>query len=448
MTIPLYNVEFKVLDNIPVDLIIGLPTIRKHDLTKVFRAIFVDNPVTSAGLKGTARAGTSTTSANSTTDEFAWLTPMGTKTVHKNVLLDFEYDDDDFENFTREAPWDALPSHDLDTQAYNFKIFGDDDLREKLLAKCHENRDRFSRTVGATPASLPPFQLEVDRTAWESPANRTPARPQTAAKTYATQKFIRQALADGVIVPTQAPYWSQVLLTPKKDGTFRLCLDYRNLNKCTKSMGWPLPNIATMLQRIGSHKPKYFAVLDLTSGYHQCPISVDSQDFTAFLTSDGLYKWTRLPMGPKGAPSYFQQQMCTRVLAGLIHTILEVYLDDIIVYASSQDELLQRLQAVFDRLKQFNITLNPEKCKFGLTQVEYVGHTIDETGLHFSQEKLDKVMNFDKPTTHKQLKTFLGLISYFREHVNNHSELVHELQQMITPYFKSRKLVWSDIYFK
>ena len=120
-----------------------------------------------------------------------------------------------------------------------------------------------------------------------------------------------------------------------------------------------------MLQRIGSHKPKYFAVLDLTSGYHQCPISVDSQDFTAFITSDGLYKWTRLPMGPKGAPSYFQQQMCTLVLAGLIHTILEVYLDDIIVYASSQDELLQRLQAVFDRLTQFNITLILKNVNLG-----------------------------------------------------------------------------------
>jgi len=94
-----------------------------------------------------------------------------------------------------------------------------------LLAKCHENSDRFSKAVGAAPASLPPFQLEVDRIAWESPANRTPARPQTAATTVATQKFIRQALADGVIVPTQAPY--------KKDGTFRLCLDYRNLNSCT-----------------------------------------------------------------------------------------------------------------------------------------------------------------------------------------------------------------------
>jgi len=90
---------------------------------------------------------------------------------------------------------------------------------------------------------------------------------------------------------------------------------------------------------------------------------------------------------------------------------------------------LQRIQTVFDRLRKFNITLNPDKCRFGLNKVEYVGHTIDETGLHFSQEKLDKVLNFPQPVTHRQMKTFLGLASYFRDHVHNHSALVHELQK-------------------
>jgi len=438
----LHNEEFKVLDRMPFDVIIGLPCIRRHDLTRVFRVHFVDNQEPVAGLKGTVRAVTTNTSSNPTAGD-SWLFAMGSKTVHKSILLDTEYDDDAIEQFTHEAPWDNPP---LNLEAdVSYLIYGDLELREKLHALCHQNRDIFSKAVGPTPASLPPFQMEVDKTQWERSMNRTPLRPQTAAKIMAAQKFIRQALADGVIVPSQAPYWSQVLLTPKKDGNFRFCLDYRNLNKCTKSMGWPLPNIASTLQRIGSHKPKYFAVLDLTSGYHQCPISIDSQDYTSFLTSEGLFKWTRLPMGPKGAPSYFQQHMCTTILAGLIHIILEVYLDDIIVFASTEGEYLQRIQTVFDRLRKFNITLNPDKCRFGLNKVEYVGHTIDETGLHFSQEKLDKVLNFPQPVTHRQMKTFLGLASYFRDHVHNHSALVHELQKMITPYCKTRKLIWSEV---
>jgi len=383
----LHNEEFKVLDRMPFDVIIGLPCIRRHDLTRVFRVHFVDNQEPVAGLKGTVRAVTTNTSSNPTAGD-SWLFAMGSKTVYKSILLDTEYDDDAIEQFTHEAPWDNPP---LNLEAdVSYLIYGDLELREKLHALCHQNRDIFSKAVGPTPASLPPFQMEVDKTQWERSMNRTPLRPQTAAKIMAAQKFIRQALADGVIVPSQAPYWSQVLLTPKKDGNFRFCLDYRNLNKCTKSMGWPLPNIASTLQRIGSHKPKYFAVLDLTSGYHQCPISIDSQDYTSFLTSEGLFKWTRLPMGPKGAPSYFQQHMCTTILAGLIHIILEVYLDDIIVFASTEGEYLQRIQTVFDRLRKFNITLNPDKCRFGLNKVEYVGYTIDETGLHFSQEKLEK----------------------------------------------------------
>lgn len=443
----LYNEEYKIVEALPVDILVGLPCIRKHDLTKIFRVHFVNEKVNSEGLEGTSTGvATSKTPVNDPTSEGARLFPMGAITVNKNDLLDTEYDDDEIEQYFKQAPWDTSQNIPIQTNSEEttYKIFGDENLKQKLQGFLDNNKSRFSTTVGKHSADIPPYEMEVDKDKWEKPSNRTPLRPQTAAKMAATQKFIRQAIADRIIVPSQAPYWSQLLLTNKPNGTFRICLDYRNLNNCMKSKGFPLPNIASMLQRIGSQKGKYYAVLDLTSGYHQAPVSVDSQDFTTFITSEGLYKWTRVPMGPKSAPSYFQQHMTTTVLAGLVHVILEVYLDDIIIYAKTQDELLERLKIVFDRLEKFNITLNPDKCKFGMDKVEYVGHTIDETGLHFSDEKLEGVANFPIPTTHKQLKSFLGLISYFRDHIENHSTLVHDLQQMITSYCKNKKLVWTE----
>ena len=118
-------------------------------------------------------------------------------------------------------------------------------------------------------------------------------------------------------------------------------------------MGWPLPNIKKTLERIGQRRPKYFAVLDLTQGYYQTPISKASRAATAFRTSTGLYQWTRLPMGLKGAPSYFQQQMQQSILTDLLYTCCEIYIDDIIIYGSTWEEFLSNFRRVLHRLHRF-----------------------------------------------------------------------------------------------
>ncbi len=109
--------------------------------------------------------------------------------------------------------------------------------------------------------------------------------------------------------------------------------------------------------------------------------------FTAFITSTGLFQWYRLPMGLKGAASYFQRMMASKVLAGLLYIFVELYLDDVLVYATNNKEFIERLRIVFERFRQFNITLNPKKCYFGLTEVEFVGHVLKSDGVCFSTEK-------------------------------------------------------------
>jgi hypothetical protein len=248
----------------------------------------------------------------------------------------------------------------------------------------------------------------------------------------------------GVISESQAPYYSQVHLTPKPTpGEWRFCVDYRRLNAASKSLGWPIPNIADMLRRLGNRKSKYFCKLDLTAGYHQAPLEESSRKYTAFRTAHGLYQWNRVPMGLKGAPSYFQHVMQSEVLHGLQYDICEIYIDDIIIFADSEEELAENLRKVLERLSKHNISVSPEKCSFGLEEIEFVGHTLDKDGLHFTRAKLDKVLQIPLPVTSKQLKSFLGVTIFFSDHIQGYTDMAKPLHNMIHNYDARKKLKWT-----
>jgi hypothetical protein len=183
--------------------------------------------------------------------------------------------------------------------------------------------------------------------------------------------------------------------------------------------------------------------MDMTSGFFQTAIDAKSRPFTAFITSSGLYQWCRLPMGLKGAASYFQRMMASIVLAGLLYITVELYLDDVLVYAKTEEEFTERLGKLFQRFRQHNITLNPKKCAFGMEEVEFVGHILKVDGVHFSAEKRGKVLDFPLPRRQKQPKSFLGLVNYFRDHVENLSVLSVPLNDMTIPYKKSGTVVWT-----
>ena len=129
----------------------------------------------------------------------------------------------------------------------------------------------------------------------------------------------------------------------------------------------------------------YTATMDLTSGYNQALLSMACRAFTAFITFAGVYQFTRLPFGPKRAPSYFQEQMATVVLAGMIYIICDMYLDDCIVYGTGTDEFCERLEKLFIRFDEKHIFLKAIKCKLGMSEVEYVGKTVSKDGLRMSE---------------------------------------------------------------
>jgi hypothetical protein len=209
-------------------------------------------------------------------------------------------------------------------------------------------------------------------------------------------------------------------------------------------MGWSIPNIKAIFTRLGAKKAKWYAVFDLTSGYFQMLLDEDSRKYAAFITEYGVYEPVRISMGLKTAPAFFQQQMVF-LLQGLIYINCEVYIDDIIIHGDSEEQFLENLELVLTRLKEKNICISPDKAKVPMQRVEFVGHVIDSEGLTMSEEKIRNVLEFEQPRTGKEMKSFLGLANYFRDHIYNFATVAGPLYEMIRDYGKSRnrKLNWG-----
>jgi len=312
---------------------------------------------------------------------------------------------------------------------------------------CLKFRDVFSRQLRRDPANIEPMILTVDESKWNHPSNRRGPFRQGRIRDEEIKRQTGDMLKADVIEDAQdvTVSVSQVLLIPKPDKSLRFCVDFRRLNVCTTPHIYPLPNIKEMLARLGDQHPKYFAVLDLTKGYYQAPLHVESRKYTTFTTPFGMYQWKRVPMGLAGAPSFFQGQMA-KLLTGILHKGVEIYLDDIIIYGQTEHEYLQRLQAVLERFRSKKITVNPDKCRLGLDRVEYVGHVISEQGLDFSEEKIREVVDFKQPSTQGEMKTFIGLAGYFRDHIKNFSIIAGPLERLVESnktYQKGKAIIWN-----
>ena len=356
---------------------------------------------------------------------------------------------DDFTLNTENDVFMDFIGEDSDPQADlldSVTIEGSPVLRVKLRILLEKYRGVFATTLSTEPADIPPFELNVDKEKWERFSNRNAPRVQSAAKQAEILRQVTELLDQGIIEPSTASYYSQVILASKPDDTWRFCIDYRSLNDCTQSASWPIPNIKEMFSRLGTHHSDTFGVMDLTAGYHQAPVSLATRIFLAFICFCGIFQFRRLPFGPKRAPSYFQQMMSSVVLCGLLYFICEMYLDDCIVHAKGDDQFLERLETVLKRFQERKIFLKPTKCKFGMSRVEYCGKVISKEGLSMSNKKISKVLDFPKPHTAGQMKQFIGLVDYFHDYVENHSIIMKPLHDMIKNYQKKTRgkaVEWS-----
>jgi len=246
---------------------------------------------------------------------------------------------------------------------------------------------------------------------------------------------------------SEASQASQVNMVPKAEqGAYRFTCDFRALNECSKKIDFQLPKIWDIIARIGKTGANHFAKIDLTQGFHQVPLSEESRKYTSFRTCMGNYEYLRMAMGTKGAPQYFQRVM-TEILMDLNH-ICEVYIDDILVYAKSEDELIANTEKVLQKLQQFDITVNPRKTFIGMNKLDYLGLTLtSERKIIVSEKRQDELGIFEKPTKWRALKSFLGIVNVFHKQIKDCANLTKILNGMIGGYTRSKAnhvLQWTD----
>ena len=242
----------------------------------------------------------------------------------------------------------------------------------------------------------------------------------------------------GVIRPSDSAWSSPVVMVRKKDGTYRFCVDYRKLNSCTRKDAYPLPRIEDNLEAMEGSK--WFACLDLASGYWQVEMSEIDKDKTAFTTRYGLWEWNVMPFGLCNAPATFERLM-EKVLEGLQWKILVLYLDDIVVFAKNPEQLLERLSQVFSRLLEAGMKLKPKKCDLLKRSVAFLGHVIDGEGIHMDPEKIKVIWSWRTPKDVKDIRIFLGLTSYYRKYVPSYARLAGPMYDLTR---NDVEFVWTN----
>ena len=286
------------------------------------------------------------------------------------------------------------------------------------------------------PPGLPPIrgiEHQIDLIPGAQLPNRAPYRTNPD-ETKEIQRQVQALLDKGYIRESLSPCSVPVLLVPKKDGTWRMCVDCRAINNITIRYRYPIPRLDDMLDELSG--AVIFSKVDLRSGYHQIRMKLGDEWKTAFKTKFGLYEWLVMPFGLTNAPSTFMRLM-NEVLRPFIGLFVVVYFDDILIYSKSMKEHLEHLHAIFDALRAARLFGNLDKCDFCTQRVSFLGYVVTPQGIEVDSSKIDAIQSWPMPTTVTQIRSFLGLAGFYRRFVRDFSSIaapLHELTKKGVPF--------------
>jgi hypothetical protein len=253
------------------------------------------------------------------------------------------------------------------------------------------------------------------------------------------EREIKKLLDAKIIIPLRYSKWiANLVIVRKKNGEVRLCVDFRNLNRCSKKDNYPLPKMEHLLQRISGANVMSF--LDGFSGYNQISVHPDDQEKTAFTTPWGTFMYAKMPFGLMNAGATFQRAMDIAFVGEKDKFVL-IYLDDITVYSSSHEEHLKHLKRVFLKCRQFGISLNPKKSQFALRKGKLLGHIVSAEGVKIDPARVEAIQRLSLPRSKKDIQSLLGKINFVRRFVPNFAELVKHITCMLK---KGSEIKWTD----
>ncbi|GJX37802.1 putative nucleotidyltransferase, ribonuclease H [Tanacetum coccineum] len=312
---------------------------------------------------------------------------------------------------------------------------------------CHEKVVRISlegdeilrvqgeRTQGV-PKTLLNTKFRIDLVPGATPVMKSPYRLEPSELQELSEQL--QELQDkGFIRHSHSSWGAPVLFVKKKDGTFRMCIDYRELNKLTFKNRYPLPTIDDLFDQLQGSC--YFSKIDLRSGYHQLRVHEDDIPKTAFRTRYGHFEFTVMPFGLTNAPTVFMDLM-NRVCKAYLDKFVVVFIDDILIYLKTKEDHEVHLRLVLELLRKEKLYAKFSKCDFWLQEIYFLGHMVNQSGIHVDPGKIEEVKNWKAPTTSSEIRLFLGLAGYYRRFIMNFSKIAKPLTSLTQ---KNQKYVWG-----
>nr|GFC58739.1 putative reverse transcriptase domain-containing protein [Tanacetum cinerariifolium] len=235
---------------------------------------------------------------------------------------------------------------------------------------------------------------------------------------------LKELQEKGFIRPIHSPWGAPMLFVKKNDGAMRMCIDYRELNKLTIKNRYPLPRIDDLFDQLQG--ACCFSKIDLRSGYHQLRVRDEDIPKTAFRTRYGHFEFTVMPFGLTNAPVIFMDLM-NRVCKSYLDKFVIVFIDDILIYSKSEEEHEVHLKTILDLLKKEKLYAKFLKCEFWLKGVHFLGHVVNRDGIHVDPSKVESLKNWKTPESSTEIRSFLGLASYYRRFIKNFSKIAKPL---------------------
>ncbi|GKA98730.1 putative reverse transcriptase domain-containing protein [Tanacetum coccineum] len=242
----------------------------------------------------------------------------------------------------------------------------------------------------------------------------------------------------GFIRPSSSPWGAPVLFVKKKDGSFRMCIDYRELNKLTVKNRYPLPRIDDLFDQLQGSS--IYSKIDLRSGYHQLRVREKDISKTEFRNQYDHYEFQVMPFGLTNAPTVFMDLM-NRMCKPFLDKFVIVFIDDILIYSKNKKEHEEHLKAVLELLKKEKLYAKFSKCEFWIPKVQFLGHVIDSQGIHVDPAKIKSIKDWESPKTPTEIRQFLGLAGYYRRFIKGFLKIAKSMTKLTQ---KGVKFDWGD----
>ncbi|GJV52907.1 zinc finger, CCHC-type containing protein [Tanacetum coccineum] len=283
---------------------------------------------------------------------------------------------------------------------------------------------------------IPVVEFRIELVTGAAPVARSPYR-LAPSEMQELSRQLQEMQDKGFIRPSHSPWGAPVLFVKKKDGSFRMCIDYRELNKLTVKNRYPLPRIDDLFDQLQGSR--YFSKIDLRSGYHQLRVHEEDIPKTAFRTRYGHFEFTVMPFGLTNAPAVFMDLM-NRVCKPYLDKFVIVFIDDILIYSKSKEEHEVHLRLVLELLRKEKLYAKFSKCEFWLQEVHFLGHVVNQNGIHVDPGKIEAVKNWEAPTSPTGVRSFLRLAGYYWRFIANFSRIAKPLTLLTQ---KNKMYVWG-----